>query len=149
MFRAIDNPVPTIADRATFHPAHVRAGFGFRHREGIHFFAAHCRKQVAFALITFAGHQNILGAPKEMRQRHRPTAQLTFDKGEVQMRQASTTDLFREVARVKAEINDLLLQILGQFIVNLTALFDFVFKGVDFIFNKAADRIYDHRLLFT
>ena len=70
VFGAIDHPIPTRSHRRTFHPTHIRASFGFGHGQCVHPFTAHRRQQITFALFVLACHQDVLGSPKEMIERH-------------------------------------------------------------------------------
>ena len=70
VLRAVDDPIAAIAFGKALHTSHVTARVRFGHRERVHTFAAHGGEQVFLALFTFAGHQDVLGASKEVIERH-------------------------------------------------------------------------------
>ena len=80
MLGAVQHPIAALTLCRAGHAAHIRARTGFGHRQSIHFFAAHCRQQIAFFLIALAGHEDILRPAKEMIKRHAAAAQFTLDQ---------------------------------------------------------------------
>ena len=93
--------LPAIAAGTAFHTSHIGARAWFGHRQRIHPFAAHRWHQIALDLLTLAGHQDVLGPPEEMVERHAGAAKLTLDQRELQMAQPGTADAFGKVAGIE------------------------------------------------
>ncbi len=137
MLGAVDHPVAALPRGVAFHAAHVRSRLGFGHRQRVHPLAAHGGQQVAIALLALAGHQDVLRATEEMRQRHRPAAQFALDQREIQMAQPRAADLFGEVAGVKAQFQRLALDLGGDVGGHLAGAFDRRFVRIDLGFDES------------
>ena len=70
VFGPVHHPVAAVAARKAFHPPNVGPGVRFGHRQRVHPLPPHGGEEVAFDLLAFAGHQDVLRAAKEMVERH-------------------------------------------------------------------------------
>ena len=149
MLGAVNDEIGAILPGRAFHAAHVRAGAGLRHGEAVGLVAAHGGKQIALALLSHAGHENIgrsrYAVPVE---RIIGAAELLFVENPAERIKTGTAHLCRHIGSIEAGGNCLLLEFLAQVLAQLAGAFDLRLMGKKLVLHEAPRRLDDHPLLF-
>jgi hypothetical protein len=80
---------------------------------------------------------------------HRPTPEFTFNQRKFNVIEARTTRAFGKVAGIKTKLDCFAFNLIGDFLWNFAGPLNEVFVRVDFIFNKAANGVRNHRMFVS
>ena len=106
VFDSVDDEIIAVLFGEGFHAAQIRADAGFCHGKAISFFAAHSRKEIAIALFSVAGHQDVgRAAHAGPVQSIVGAAQFLFVEAPCERVEARTSALSWNVCGIKARCN--------------------------------------------